>query len=97
GGHAAGDLEGHLRRVDLVERAVDEGGLDVDHRVAGDHAARQRVADALLGRLPELAGHGPTHDLGLELEAAPARQRLESDDRVPVLALAAGLPHESAL
>ena len=34
-GHRAGDLEGHLRGVHLVERAVVEGRLDVDHGEAG--------------------------------------------------------------
>ncbi len=36
-----GDLERHLRRVDVVEGTVGEGGLDVDHRVAGEHARHQ--------------------------------------------------------
>ena len=40
----AGDLERHLGRVDLVVRPVDERRLDVDHRVAGDHAAGERLA-----------------------------------------------------
>ena len=35
-GHRAGDLERHLRRVDVVVRAVEQGDLDVDHRVAGE-------------------------------------------------------------
>jgi hypothetical protein len=33
--HRAGDLEGHLGGVDIVEGAVDQLDLDVDHRVAG--------------------------------------------------------------
>src|SRR6187402_483998 len=33
-GHRAGDLERHLGRVDVVVRAVEEGGLDVDDREA---------------------------------------------------------------
>ena len=46
-GHRAGDLERHLRRVDVVERAVKEGDLDVDHRIAGVEAGLERLADAL--------------------------------------------------
>ena len=38
--HLPGDLERHLRRVDLVVRAVDQRRADVDHRVAGQHARR---------------------------------------------------------
>src|SRR5437016_4610385 len=36
--HRTRDLEGELGRVDLVVSAVDQRHLDVDHRVAGQHA-----------------------------------------------------------
>ena len=37
-----GDLEGHLRGVDVVEAAVVEADLHVDHGVAGEDAALER-------------------------------------------------------
>ena len=49
-GHRAGDLERHLRRVDVVERAVEQRHLDVDDRVAGVDARLERLADALVDR-----------------------------------------------
>ncbi len=42
----AGDLEGHVRRVDLVVAAVDQGDLDVDDGVAGEDAGAHRLLDA---------------------------------------------------
>ena len=96
-GHRAGDLEGHLRGVDLVERAVDQGRLQVDHREPGHHPAGQRVADPLLDRLPELLRNRSADDLRLELDAGAALERLDGDHGVAVLALATGLAHEAAL
>src|ERR671916_209799 len=74
--HRAGDLEGHLRGVDLVVLAVDQGGLDAHHRVAGEDAVLHGVLHALVDRgdvLPrdattgdgvdELVGGGVTADL----------------------------------
>ena len=46
-GHRAGDLERHLRRVDVVVRPVEERDLDVDDREAGVDARLERLADAL--------------------------------------------------
>ena len=49
--HRAGDLERHLRRVDLVVRAVEERHLDVDHRVA-----RRRCPSSSASRMPASIG-----------------------------------------
>src|SRR5881628_2104985 len=49
------DLEGHLARVDLVERAVVKHRLEVRQRIAGDHTLQGLLADALLHRGPEVA------------------------------------------
>src|SRR3954470_21044168 len=48
--HRAGDLEGHLRGVDLVVLAVEQGRLDAHHRVAGEDAVLHRVLHALVDR-----------------------------------------------
>ena len=68
-GHRAGDLERHLRRVDLVVRAVEERGLDVDHREAGVDARLERLADAGVDRLDVLARDRAADDLVDELVA----------------------------
>ena len=44
---ARGDLEGDRRRVHLVERAVEQRHLDVDHREADQHAVVPDRLDAL--------------------------------------------------
>src|SRR6201747_797279 len=92
----AGDLEGDLRRVRVVVLAVDERHADVDHRVAGLHARRQRLLDALLYGGDELAGHGAAADLRDEVEAL-ARRRLDVDVDDAELARAAGLLDEATL
>ena len=55
--HRAGDLERHLRRVDVVVRAVDEPDADALHRRAGELAVLHRLLDALVdGRAGSPAG-----------------------------------------
>jgi hypothetical protein len=75
--HRAGDLEGHFRGVHLVVGAVVQGGLDVDHRVAGDHAVGDLFLDALVDRRDVLARHHAADDRVDELVTAcrPAAAR----------------------
>src|SRR5262245_20501786 len=96
-GHRGGDLERHLRRVDLVVRAVEDGDLDVDHRVAGIDAGLEGLGDALVDRAHVLARDGPADDLVDELVARALLVGLGVEDDVAVLALAAGLAHEAAV
>ncbi len=96
-GHRAGDLERHLGRVDLVERAVVEGGLDVHHGHVGVGAALERLLDARVHRLDVLARDDAAHDLVHELVAGALLVGLELDDRVAVLAATAGLADEPAV
>src|SRR5207244_8183230 len=96
-GHRAGDLEGHLRRVDLVVRPVMEGDLDVDDREARVDARVERLADAGVDRLDVLARDRAADDLVDELVAGALLVRLGPDDGVAVLALAAGLADEPAV
>src|SRR5438105_1519130 len=95
-GHRARDLEGALARVDLVVRPVDELDLDVDDRIAGEHAGLHRLLDARVDRPDVLLGDLAADDLVLELVAGARRLRGEVDDRVAVLARAARLPDELA-
>ena len=55
--HGPGDLERHLRRVDLVIRAVGQPHLDVDHRIPGEDAGVHGLADALLDGGHVFPGH----------------------------------------
>jgi hypothetical protein len=89
-------LNAFLVRVDLVVRAVEERDLHVDHRVAGEHAARQRFLEALLDRRDVFARDRAALDLVDELEAL-AGFGLDLEHHVAVLAAAARLLHELAL
>ena len=89
--HGPGDLERHLRGVDVVVGPVGEGGADVDHRVAGQHAGLHGVLDAGVDRGDVLLRNHAAGDLVDELVAAPRAGGLEVDDDVAVLAPTAGL------
>ena len=95
--HRTGDLERHLGRVDLVVRPVEQGRLDVDDGEARIHARLERLADAVVDRLDVFARDRPADDLVDELVAGALLGGLELDDRVAVLALAAGLADEAAV
>src|SRR5437588_3890878 len=95
--HRGGDLEGHLGRVHVVIRAVGQPHLDVDDRVAGQHAGIERLADPLLDRRNVFARDRAADDLVLELEALARLVRLDLEVDVAVLAAATGLPHVAAL
>src|SRR6185437_715349 len=96
-GHGAGDLEGHFAGVHLVEGTVEERDLDIAHGIAGEHAAFERLFDALLDRLDELLGDGTADDVVLEDEPGTGRAGLDGDLDVAVLAAAAGLTDVLAL
>src|SRR5580658_2105581 len=90
--HRAGDLEGELGRVDLVVGAVGQRHLDVDHRVAGQHAELGGLLAAGVHRRDVLARDPATVDLVLELvPAAVAAGGLQVDEHPAVLARATGL------
>ena len=47
-GGAASNLESQDGGVDIVERAVDERGLDTEHGKAGHHTGREHGLNSLL-------------------------------------------------
>src|SRR4051812_12378127 len=62
-----GDLERHLRGVDVVVRAVEQDRADTHCRVAGEHTDLHGVLDAGVHRGDVLAGDAATADGVLEL------------------------------
>ena len=95
-GQLSGGLEGHFGGVDGVIGAVEQGGLQVDHRVAGQHAVLHGLPQALLNGGEEVLGHRAAEDLLAELQLL-ALARLEADLDVAELAVAAGLLLVAAL
>src|SRR5665213_4206550 len=63
------DLERHFRRIDVVIIAVEEFDFDIHHWIAGQNAAFQRLADALLNCRNKFLGHRTALDDVVELEA----------------------------
>src|SRR5919112_504511 len=78
--HRAGDLEGHLRGVDLVGLAVEQGCLHPDHGIAGEDAVLHRVLHALVDRRDVLPRDATTGDLVLELVGRAVGRDLEGLD-----------------
>src|SRR5690606_6166643 len=90
-GERARHLEGRLARVDVVVATVEELRLDVDDRVAREHAARHGAGDALSDRGDELLRDDAADDGALEDEAAAGLAGADLDPAVTVLAAATGL------
>ena len=86
----AGHLEAEVAGVHVVELAVDELDLDVDHGEAGVDAFDHGAADALVDRGDEVARDGAAHDLVDEL-VAEAPVGFEVDDADAELAATARL------
>src|SRR5690606_41715341 len=63
---ARSDLERQHRGVDVVEGAIQQRGLDTDHREAGKRTGTHDALDALLYTVNLLLRHRATVDLGLE-------------------------------
>src|SRR6476661_1027193 len=85
-----GELKRHVGGIDRVIGAVDQLRRDVDHREA-ERTVLERVDDAFLHRRNVVAGHDAALDLLAEAEARSARQRLDVENDVTVLAVAARL------
>ncbi len=77
--------------------AIDQRHLDIDDRIARQHAAFHRLDDALLYRRDIFARHGATHDFILEDEARARLIRLHLQPDMTVLTAPTGLAHESDL
>src|SRR6476661_1381776 len=92
--HRAGDLERHLRGVDVVVGAVVERRTDTHERVAGEHAVLHGVLDTGVHRRDVLTRDTATGDTVDELvhrAVLGLAQRLEADLDLGELARATGL------
>src|SRR5208282_3033121 len=87
---AAGGAKRHVGGVDRVRRAVDQRHVKIDHWKT-EWAVLESVDDAFLDRRNVVARHHAAGDLVLERKARAARHRLDVDDHVAVLAVAARL------
>ena len=96
-GHGPGDLEGHLRGVDVVVRAVGQGDPDVDHGVAGQDPVGQGLLDPGVDGRDVLLGDDAARDLVDELVAPAGAGGLQADDHMAVLTPATGLADVPAL
>src|SRR5687767_15304086 len=65
--HRACNPEGQFGRVDVVIRAVVQLDADVVDRMAREHAAGERLLDALINRLDESVRNRTADDLVREL------------------------------
>src|SRR4030066_619841 len=74
-------------------RTVDEGDLDVDHGIAGDHTVLHGLHDPLLYRHNLFLGARAANRLIHKLKAFSRLLRLKFDHRMPVLAATAGLTY----
>jgi hypothetical protein len=90
-GQPPSHLERHFVRVHVVIAAVVHRGLEVDHRKAGQVAARRRLDNALFNGRNEIPRHRAAEDFVAKLEPAAARQRLHANLAVAKLPVAAGL------
>src|SRR5262249_44765923 len=90
-GRARRDLEGHHVRIDVVVRAVDQGGLEVDRRITRIDSRIEGGLEALLHARNIFPRHGAADDGVLELETAAAWQGLEAELDARKLAGAARL------
>src|SRR5271155_4163302 len=89
--HRGRDLKRHVRRIDVMIAAVEDGDPHVDHRIAGQESVGQSVAHAFFDRRNEVARDDAADDVVDELEALAARHRLDLQPAIAVLPAAAGL------
>src|SRR5690606_8496414 len=79
-----------------VIRAVEQGYLHIDDRIAGEHAVRGRFANAFIDGGNVFLRNRTADDRIDELVPFAGLERLELDPDVPVLTAAAGLANELA-
>src|ERR1039458_8919187 len=84
-------LEGQLRRIHIMVRAVVQYHAEIHHRESGQESALGRLDDALFPRRDVVLGDRATEDLFDEFKLGAARQRLHFDPAIAELAVAAGL------
>src|SRR4029077_3439235 len=84
------ELKRHVRRVDGMIGTIDQLRRDVDDRKS-ERTVLERVGHPLLHRGDVIARHDAALDFLGEGEAGAARQRLDVEYDIAVLAVTAGL------
>ena len=92
-----GNLEGHLRGIDIMVRSVDERNLDVDHRVPRQDSSLHRLFDPFLNSGDELLGDGPPDDPIHKLKSLSRALRFKHQPDMAVLASPSRLADKPAL
>src|SRR5258708_7490016 len=90
-GERAGNLESHVRRIDIVILAVVEDGAEVHDGESRQEAPGSGIPDALLDGGNPVLRDGAAKDIVDELDALAALDRLHLDAAYAELAVATGL------
>ena len=90
-GLSGSDFEGHFRRIDRMIGTIGQGDFDVDHGEAGDEAFFQSFTDAFFNGRDVLFRYGAAKDLIDEFKGFACRQRLDVQEDVAELTVAAAL------
>ena len=90
-GLSGSDFEGHFRRIDRMIGTIGQGNFDVDHGEAGDEAFFQGFTDAFFNGRDVLFRYGAAKDLIDEFKGFACRQRLDVQEDVAELTVAAAL------
>ena len=89
--HRRGDLERHIRRIDVMIGAIVKRRFDIDHWITGEVAARHRFSNPLLHRRDIIPRDRAADDLVDEFKPAAMGQRFDFDPSIAKLAMSAGL------
>src|SRR5260370_24479839 len=90
-GERAGNLESHVRGIDIVILDVVEDGAEVDYGETRQEAAGSGIADALFDGGNPVLRDGAAKDVVHELDALAALNRLHLDAAYAELAVATAL------
>ena len=90
-GLSGSDFEGHFRRIDRMIGTIGQGDFDVDHGEAGDEAFFQSFTDAFFNGRDVLFRYGAAKNLIDEFKGFACRQRLDVQEDVSELTVAAAL------
>src|SRR5262249_3480752 len=95
--HGRGDLEGQLRGVHLMIRAIIHRDLHVDNRIASDDPMLHSLYDTSLHSWDVLLGDNPTNNRILKDKTFPTWQWCQAQLHMPILSASATLADKFSL